>query len=698
MSYILKQNDPLINVKLTEAGRKKLASGQLNFTNWAVGDSEIDYGYISPNTPGVDAKILRPKDRNPNFKSFLKDSTGNFLQSVQNGQLNLLSITVNNQAEQRGFFSGATTGVTTGWTVLTSTTYMTTTGFIDISSFTGGTTIDIPYTGLSNCDLIQFAFTNPVLGQLTQNVTDVATPWLWYKVQGQTGNTITVDRTLPNIVGFYTGSSGIDIQYFIYPNCNDSNGCYMSGCTTSYWNTGTLEFNSSCDISITDVPIWCENNVWCEELAGISATTYQGYEKFGSIDYIGQKQYLGYDCSCTPSGTSINICTDQSSIADDLIKGIGIFHYTNNTISNFYGEFFYIDTTNDKILQVDFPTVMWYRRSGFSGSTTGTYMGMSFVSSGDVKTVGYSTLEYYDLIEKPDMSITPTSPLVVGRVFPQLKIVSIHDEELLASLSYKSNRNWTLPKLKATLSNPVTGVGTGVLGANKTMYLTYQFDTDSGFTSTLPCQQYIKIVNTSSSSKDVQFTLENIGLLPYMRQVEDPAYDGRGFYAHNFNLLSQIVDDTDCRPSPTAWRQITWGGLSGQTINPLTLEDQNPIVNDFVVTNTRYTGASIFDLSYLGIPLLSDTGILNFGDERFMYGNLNTWIGARVFKTIFDLTIDGNYFTTTDNTTKDTATNLHFSEIGIYDSSGDLVIVGKVSTPIEVPPGVTVGIELTLDF
>jgi hypothetical protein len=162
--------------------------------------------------------------------------------------------------------------------------------------------------------------------------------------------------------------------------------------------------------------------------------------------------------------------------------------------------------------------------------------------------------------------------------------------------------------------------------------------------------------------------------------------------------LSQIVDDTDCRPSPTAWRQITWGGLSGQTINPLTLEDQNPIVNDFVVTNTRYTGASIFDLSYLGIPLLSDTGILNFGDERFMYGNLNTWIGARVFKTIFDLTIDGNYFTSTDNTTKDTATNLHFSEIGIYDSTGDLVIVGKVSTPIEVPPGVTVGIELTLDF
>ena len=698
MSYILKQSDPFINVKLTEVGRQKLASGLLNFSKWGVGDSEIDYGYMSPNTPGVDAKILRPKDRNPKIKTYLKDSADTFLQTIMPGELNLLSITVNNEADQRGFFTSGTTGVSTGWTVFTSSTYVSNTGFIDMSTFTGGTSIDLGITGLTNCDLIEFAFSNPVLGGLTPNVTNEASQWLWYKIQGQTGTTISVDRNLPDISGFYSGTSGINVQYFIYPNCNDSNGCYPSGCTTSYWNTGTLEFNSSCDISISDVPIWCQNNVWCEELAGISATTYQGYKSFGSIDYIGQKQYLGYSCSCTPSGTTINVCGDQNSISDDVIKSIGIIHYTNNTISNFYGEFFYIDTTNDKLLTMDFPTLMWHRRSGFSGSTTGTYMGMSFVSSGDVKTVDTSDIEYYDLIEHPDMTIDSSEPLVVGRVYPQLKIVSIHDEELLAALSYKSNRNWTLPQLKANLSNPVTGVGTGILEPNQTMFLTYQLDTDSGFTSTLPCQKYIKIINTSTTNKDVQFTIENIGLLPYMRQVESINYDGRGFYAHNFNLLVQIVEDPDCRPSPTAWRQITWGGISGQTIDPLTLEDQNPLINDFVVTNSRYSGATTFDLSYLGLPLVSDTGILNFGDERFMYGNLNTWIGAKIYKTIFNLTVDGNYFTKTDNPTKDTATNLYFDEVGIYDNSGDLVIIGKFSTPIELTPGVTLGLELTLDF
>ena len=215
MSYILKQSDPFINVKLTEVGRQKLASGLLNFSKWGVGDSEIDYGYMSPNTPGVDAKILRPKDRNPKIKTYLKDSADTFLQTIMPGELNLLSITVNNEADQRGFFTSGTTGVSTGWTVFTSSTYVSNTGFIDMSTFTGGTSIDLGITGLTNCDLIEFAFSNPVLGGLTPNVTNEASQWLWYKIQGQTGTTISVDRNLPDISGFYSGTSGINVQYFI---------------------------------------------------------------------------------------------------------------------------------------------------------------------------------------------------------------------------------------------------------------------------------------------------------------------------------------------------------------------------------------------------------------------------------------------------------------------------------------------------
>ena len=94
MSYINEQNSALVRVKLTDMGRKKLASGQLSFVNYAVGDSEVDYNYVEgwaqfapsegaaggefyfPEADGniiknIYSKVLRPKDQQPNFSSFL---------------------------------------------------------------------------------------------------------------------------------------------------------------------------------------------------------------------------------------------------------------------------------------------------------------------------------------------------------------------------------------------------------------------------------------------------------------------------------------------------------------------------------------------------------------------------------------------------------------------------------------------------
>jgi hypothetical protein len=43
MSYIINNTNPFVSIKLTEIGREKLASGSLNFSFWAIGDSEINY-------------------------------------------------------------------------------------------------------------------------------------------------------------------------------------------------------------------------------------------------------------------------------------------------------------------------------------------------------------------------------------------------------------------------------------------------------------------------------------------------------------------------------------------------------------------------------------------------------------------------------------------------------------------------------
>ena len=69
-------------------------------------------------------------------------------------------------------------------------------------------------------------------------------------------------------------------------------------------------------------------------------------------------------------------------------------------------------------------------------------------------------------------------------------------------MSYKSNRNWTLPRLNAELVSPSGGAGTGCLDPDETMYLTYMLTNPSGLTNALPCQYYVKIENNTSLDKD----------------------------------------------------------------------------------------------------------------------------------------------------------------------------------------------------
>jgi hypothetical protein len=94
---------------------------------------------------------------------------------------------------------------------------------------------------------------------------------------------------------------------------------------------------------------------------------------------------------------------------------------------------------------------------------------------------------------------------------------------------------------------------------------------------------------------------------------------------------------------------------------------------------------------------------LQFGDERFFYGNLKTYIGATIYKTIFDITINSGLFNATTNPTrsKDTTTNppnIKVSEIGIYDANKNLVCIGKLSKPVSLFVSDTIMIELSLDF
>jgi|TARA_R110000851_G_scaffold131429_9_gene265584 hypothetical protein len=663
MSYIIKSTQPFTSVKLTETGREKLAKGQLNFNSWSIGDSEINYkreAFIQDGTlTGDTAIVLRPKDKQPNLKYFINKggTTNNF--SFGGSDIRCIKLTVNNEADERGLFTG---NLATGFTTNTSSYVRTSGTSITIS---GGTSVTISGAVIGDFLLVKTGysgFTN-----------ETPAPHLWFKVQNVVGSTVTVDRELPNI-----GSINAVIIYKggnIYDNEPDS---------IAYWDTGTLSFDSSCDITTMDVPLWNMNVPFSEDIMGVTGSTYENHINYGSYNFLGQKANSLY----SPSD-NINS------------KSIAIIHYSNKTISNLYGEFFFIDN-DTKTVKIHLPDLMYHRRK-FSGSTTGDKMGMTFVASGTSVSTGANGLTYIPLIEDP--ILVNGTPKQVGRVYTQLKIMTIDDAEIIAAMSYKSNRNWTLPRLDLNQVNPSSGVGTGILGAGKTIYATYVIDNESGtgISEALPCQNYVSHVNNSSTSVDIQFNVEDTGLFPYIR---DNGSSG-GFYGDKFKVLYQITDGE--RPLSDAWQEIDYTSsvLTASFVDSTKLEIQNPNAASptiFELNATTTSGSTIYSLiSKLSMAPITSPEILQFGDERFFYGNVEAFIGATIFKTIFKVTINASDFSSTTNVTRssnpqDNPANIKVSEVGIYDSDGELIIISKLSQPVELTPGKTVILELGIDF
>jgi hypothetical protein len=711
MSYIIKSTSPFVSIKLTQKGREKLAQGKLNFSHWAIGDSELNYereGIVDSNindaTLSGSSAISRPVDRQPNIKYFISQNNGTPFQPIDTSVLNVVKAIVNNEATERGFFESSGNTFTT----LTSTTLTNYNEVISNTVLTGGTELTLTSTtSVSIGDLMLLKLANQTIGSITPFENTNALPNVWFKVEAISGTTLYLDRNLPNM-----SADSASSQVIFYPS-GEVYDTIGESTNTAYWDSGTLSFNSNVNITCHDVPVWNMNNVWCENLAGITGLTttnlYEDYKKFGSYNYLGVKYpYFGYLCESTGNTLTFSCNGTGLSYLDDVTKSISILHYTNNTISNLYGEFFYTDTENGKYLSIDLPDLMYHRKAGSTAS--GTTMGMRFVATGTTMMFENTDMEYLNLYEDASLLPTGVAPKIIGKVLPQLKEVIITDDEIVAATSYKSNRNWTLPELAANLQNPSGGTSNGVLEINQTMYLTYMLEnTIDGLTTALPCQTYIKITNDTSSSKDVAFRINETDMLAYMRKIESIDYDGYGFYADKFKLVYQIVQDPIDRPNPGLWKTVDFTSTLitenvGETINPKLLENQSPSSIGFVLTKTLDTSALDFSIiETLNLPPNTSPEKLQFGDERFFYGNLKTHIGATIYKTIFDIRVNASQFNTTTNPTRSTdilsnQPNIKVSEVGVYDSDKNLVCIGKLSSPVSLSGGNIIMFELSMDF
>ena len=544
-------------------------------------------------------------------------------------------------------------------------------------------------------------------------------PMLTYRVVDFCNDSITLDRPTPDYSNITF--AGCYARLIVYPK--QMTDLYDSVTPLDHYADDIINFESVCGVDEFNVKIWNMNIPWSENLAGLDPDTHKDYTQFGSVNYLGTKEYLGY---MSNSGQTFFINNTLSAETTDTYyynsfdekiklepeeqKSIAIIHYTNQTIDLFYGEKFALEpydpslpydaTGQARNFKLHIPWLMWHKNPECCYGETFWVDPPNFdeldlfkphyLKSSKNIDMNSPGLRYYNLWD-----VNPRAdgyPSRIGKVFPDDRMIVIDDEEIIAAMSYKSNRNWTIPAPKLFLSTPNTcnsiGSTLGVLtGSNETMFVTYRFTNTSASTDSLHCNYYTKIIGPDSVCNPSDS--ENVGVrfggdFPCLSSYDDTFK--QGFFAEKIEIICQKVP-TGSRPISDEWRIIDMTDqISGSTVAGYITEFALS-GNTFIITKDLYDAASINSIYDLNdyIPLTPNNVTLpqlNFGDEYYFYGSLETDIEATIYEMRYKVNLSNTEFQTSTNPTWNTTTKPYITEIGLYDDEKNLMIVSKLQSPV----------------
>lgn len=676
MSFLTNEPSTFINIKLTDAGRRQLSLGKLTFTSAVFSDREISYEVGRTTSFSLSqSRVMSPKDANPFVGINLDGSSAIPLQGNQVTSAKQIATATTQTA---GFFTGSTNSFAidqTQYLGKASITYSATT------SLSGGTVINFDAGGYSakTGDLVYIPWQPIQNSGVTPSSNTIIlsanpTNGLWYRVSATTNSSVypgvlnvVVDRPIPDFRS--TGTSQVINAYF-YP---------YNGVEAYYGSAVTMS-----------TKVWNMNIVRTNTVEG-SFITGSGYTTYGSIAYAGAKHFFGFSSDT---------------------KAIGIIHFTNEYSGNTYAEQFL-----EKSFKLTLPTVMWHGVGADNGQGL-TYGLTAYDSYGD---------SYFDVSANTTFrfmrdGIGSTSK-IIGRVYHKLKMAVITDQELLAALTYKSNRNYTLPEANVSLvNNPkyplATSDATGLCKSGYTYFVTYVPESYStytsgasyGYQSALHCEYISTIKGEIDTDGNPQYL--NVSFpsksFPYMRSSSNlNTYSGTGWNANSFQILvnEQLTSAGYNKGDvpETGWRRISNKSVGGNgiysadtyldlTVDPLKIAGYN-----FVISQEDFDSGSTY---YLGHDFTGSTDILFFGDESFVYGNLDVSILATTYKTSIVAYAKNDQINSSTNYTynADLDSNTYITEIGILDQEKNLVAVGKPTYPIRKSIGRFLTFQLEIDF
>ena len=681
MSYLTNEPTTFINIKLTDDGRQLLSLGRLTFNKAVLSDREINYGIDRTGTYdiGCENRIISPKDAAPTF------GTPTNFDATEAVEITIGSATqkITASTESIGFYTGGTNAWAydqskyLGSNTIDYSTYVPDgTNVVTIAGGgtghfpQGGELMYIPWETIQNSGVIYDSST----AILSANPTNK----LWYRVlSADTGaTTVTLDRNVPDFAGASTSQI---INTYFYP---------FDGVETYYGSAATV-----------NTQVWNMNIIRTSSVEGTDASI-SGYTTYGSIQYNGTKQYLGFQ---------------------DETRQFGVVHYTNEFTGNTYAE-----QLAEKSVIMDMPDIMWHRFAASAGQ--GTTHGLKLYDyAGSTTFDPISQTTYRDLRDG-----TSTSDYVVGRVYHKLKMMIITDSELLTALTYKSNRNYTLPSLTLdTVSTPNSSCSTttldnsnttGLLDSGFTYFVTYISVSDSAYSSgtsygypqALPCQYIQRIEGVEDNAGNPQYLRGyfNTAFFPYLRNSAGmTSYSGTGWNSNKVQLLVNKVDatiypDVNLDTIPTdGWRLMSSGttgnGLYTGATGTSTIDPSNLAGYQFIVSQEDWDSGSTYVLDSTFYDNNNDVASgMTFGNESFFFGNIQAVICATSYKSVMTVLASDPSYNTSENPSFDGLldTDTYITEVGILNNDNILVAVGKPTYPIKKNSSRYLAFQLEIDF
>ena len=582
---------------------------------------------------------------------------------------------------------------------------------------------------------------------------------LTYRITSVCLGDITLDRPTPD---FSNLSSDCYARMVVYPP--NMQTMYDSITPRPHWRDNVINYESVCYTDEFDVKVWNMNIPWSENPAGLFSSINKDYTNFGSKQYLGTKEYFGYASSSGQTDSSYvyhyDSLGDIVTVTPEEQKAIAVIHYTNQTVDFFYGEKFAFepfdvsnpsDTTGQaRNFKLHIPWLMWHKNPECC-------LGETFwVDPPEFEDLDLFQVQYIQSTKNIDMNSpgiryyhlwdtnrnSNNLPNRIGKVFPDSKIIIIDDEEVIAAMSYKSNRNWTLPAPKLSLVTPNTCGNdnnslTGVLtGSSQYMHITYRLSNTATFTNSLHCNYYTVMEGPNitcnpqpSQNVAVRFGAEFTCLRPeYSPTTTTTTFDPiitstttfdpiitstttfdpiitstttfdpiitttttcpigcdvvSGFYADKFEIICQKVDGNG-RPNSSEWKIIDFTDqISNLLVNGY-ITEESLTSTTFVITEDLYENASTYNLNnYIPLTPVGYTGSsLNFGDEYYFYGSLETDIQATIYEMRYKINLSQAEFKATSNPTWTQGSPSYLTEIGLYDSNKNLMIISKMQSPV----------------